>query len=221
MNTPIIAIDKEGENVIITVSGEVNRIVKKWGPKSSGWDQGYLQRSERQFATYKMYVMDFGNYPMEPEEFLSGKWRIFPENYYDFEVARDAWMGNNRSTERYGKNNEIPPNVYEISFRGYETIPTKGAVNEWLGVNDIGLLGGTIISGPDGKRIGISIHPGNPNYSKGCLTMSLKDFKIFRQIVLNAINNGQKVYLILYGRRAKYNQKLHRWEWDDEVENEN
>ena len=187
MNNPIIAIDAEGEDVVVVVviTGEVKRVVTKYR-MAYQWDQGRTRSEEKQFATYKMYVYDYGEQIYrggDPEEngisWLTDK--------YDFEVGRDAWFESKkvkRGRQRYGSNNETPPGFYEITDRTKEPYPTKGKQKGWLGVNDLGKIGGVILSGPHGVRTGISIHPGNPNYAAGCFTLDRNSIKKFKAILL-------------------------------------
>lgn len=53
-NNPLKFIDIKGEDIAIVVSGEVKRVVTKWGPYSSQWDQWKERDKNKHFATYSM-----------------------------------------------------------------------------------------------------------------------------------------------------------------------
>ncbi|RQV94651.1 MAG: DUF2778 domain-containing protein [Calditrichaeota bacterium] len=213
LNNPIIAIDEQGEDVLIVVSGEVNRVVTNYN-WASQWDQGRDKGSSTHFATYKMDVYDYGDesYIGSGEPMPASEWT---SEHSEFEVARNAWHNefNHSGDDQFGSYNETPGGFYEATDRSQESASTAGKKGGWLGVNDPGQTYGVLKTENGVTRTGISIHPGNSNYATGCLTMSRSQFSQLRDIVLKAMKNGQKVYIQINNRQATYNEERRRWEY--------
>jgi RHS repeat-associated protein len=211
-NNPIIIRDPNGLDLYILIEGEPSGRVENAKPYTQ-WNEGE-GISGSPFYTYKMSVVD-DNFMIPPfkDPFL---------HYSEYQVGRDAWYQNeDHSGKRYGTNNETrpgdfsvldrseEPDIYNKEKKKYE--PTKGKARGWLSINDAGKIYGTI-TGDDGTRYGISIHPGNPNFANGCLTMDQDQYNDFKKKVIKAIKNGEKVRITILPRPANYNKYKKRWE---------
>jgi hypothetical protein len=155
--------------------------------------------------------IDFDKNWWSPFKILSGWSKIA-----SFDIARDAWYEGyeHDANDPYGKNNESPVGWHKI----VKSNGTKGGPRGWFSI--VGLKG-KIISSNGSIRVGLAIHPGDPRYSLGCITMSLDQFLKLAAILNQAINNGESVYLLIKGRRIRYNYEKKRWEYVDDEKDSN
>lgn len=195
-NSPIAAIDLEGLEAVVVMTGEIG----EWRKASNG-ELG-------QYAMYKVNVYE----NMTIAEYNKAKGtNTLRTPDATFLLSRDAWnkSGNpRRSTKRYGSLNEVPPGEYFMKYykNGY------GKKLYHIVISDE--PGGDIINGPDGYRDGIRWHHHDPCGSDGCSTTgSGKDKQPVFDIVdkIPSLREGKEVKVIYEEREAEYDKKNKIW----------
>jgi hypothetical protein len=130
LNNSIIAIDAEGETVVLVVEGKHNGYVKKvnWGYHRSTectepiWGQEKTSLKGNSFYTFEMSVHRNANSWADWDiDFDKNWWSFFKilfgwSKIASFDVARDAWYQGyeHNANDPYGKNNESPVGWYKI-----------------------------------------------------------------------------------------------------------
>jgi RHS repeat-associated protein len=194
-NTPIAAIDLDGLEAVVVVTGSVN---------------GYGSASAKK-GKYHMYTVNvYENLTLDQynEALLSG---TLPVPTATFLLSRDAWRKpgrSDRSTLRYGTDNETPPGVYYLTYNegGYGSKRYKYKISD--------TKDGDEINGPDGTREGVRWHQWSPWDAEGCMTTaSGKDTKPVDDIAeyIPSLKTDNDVRLIVEKRKVVYDEKKKIW----------
>jgi hypothetical protein len=110
---------------------------------------------------------------------------ITAENDEGKKAKKDAKEG-----EHFGTNNDTPPGTYEVTASNGD----KGKEKGWLMFNTSGEEKGVVKVG-DTKRTGMSIHPGTPGDSQGCITS--QEFNTLKEAIKGDLDANKPVSLIV------------------------
>ena len=199
-NTPIAAIDLDGLEAVIRVTG----ITKERSTR------GQTGHSRGQYFLYQVEIFN----DITLDEYTQAYNRGILKNPDETTVlARDAWNSASRSSKRYSSNNEAPPGTYYLNYnkKGFGTKKHKLRLSDEAG--------GYIISGPEGNRYAIDIHKWSPHDAQGCLTTGCNKSKSETDLIdlVPSLENEDEVRIILEPRQAKWNKEKGKWEgiWDE------
>lgn len=193
-NTPISAIDLDGLEAVVVMTGEIGGYGKTKGGQK--------------YAKYKVLVYE--NMTIEQYNELKASSKLKNPDA-TFLLTRDAWNRPgkaNRSSKRYGASNEVNPGEYFLEYRkgGYSAKGYEYKVSD--------MKGGDVINGPDGQRSSIRWHRWDPDGSDGCSTTgSGSDQKPAKEIIeaIPSLKAGKEVKVIYLERKAEYDPKAKVW----------
>jgi RHS repeat-associated protein len=220
-NSSLIAYDPDGLDILIVVSSTVSGYHRKasWSQRNGNsytepvWDKGQDLDDNSHFS-FRMDVFNTGEHNLT-QVMVGGLGQLNHEG--TFNVARDAWHVNKTeyphdASEQYGSNNEAPPGFWEI-------VPSRGDTGGdrgWFWIGEVGAdedRQNRMVSPSGTERVSISIHPGNPKFAAGCLTMSREEFDQLANILNAAFDRGERVFIKIGERKATYNTEKKRWEY--------
>ncbi|HNQ78276.1 MAG TPA: RHS repeat-associated core domain-containing protein [Acidobacteriota bacterium] len=93
--------------------------------------------------------------------------------------------------EHFGKNMDTPPGTYDVT----KSVGEKGKDKGWLMFNTPGEDKG-VVKYNDIERKGMSIHPGTPDESEGCIT-SKDDFDTLKEAIKSDLDAEKPITLIV------------------------